>query len=211
MRELNIEELVADLKPVRRVSPADALVLVLACTAISITIIVMRFGLRPDVWAGDPHPLLVIRSGILLILGAAALAAVFAAARPGVGQASHGWRWALLSASLFPVSSICISVMQGRLPMADLTAASGVWCLGINGASGLLIGAVLTVWLRRGAPTSLERSGWLVGLAAGAFGTFAYSLHCPSTSIHYIGIWYTLAISLCSGFGRLLVPRVVRW
>ena len=75
----------------------------------------------------------------------------------------------------------------------------------------MLIGAALTGWLRRGAPVALARTGWLVGLAAGAFGTFAYSLHCPSLTVEYIGVWYTAAVGLCALIGRLVVPGLVRW
>ena len=76
---------------------------------------------------------------------------------------------------------------------------------------GLAIGGALTLWLRQGAVTDLRRAGWLVGLGAGAFGTFAYSLHCPSDSVHYIALWYSLALALCAAIGRLAVPRLLRW
>ncbi|MBU6207998.1 MAG: DUF1109 family protein, partial [Alphaproteobacteria bacterium] len=55
------------------------------------------------------------------------------------------------------------------------------------------------------------RAGWLVGLASGSFGTFAYSLNCPSNSIYYIGLIYSLAVGVCAVTGRLIVPRIIRW
>lgn len=73
------------------------------------------------------------------------------------------------------------------------------------------MGCALALWLRRGAVIDLARAGWLVGLAAGAFGTLAYCLHCPSASIHYIALWYSLAAALCAVVGRLSVPRLLRW
>lgn len=207
----SIDDLVAELSPVRRVAPAEAWAIVLAATVAAVLLVAGLFGLRGDVMAGHPADIVLLRGGTLLLLGCAALSGVVAAARPGVGHASHGWRWALAGALLFPAVAALIMVIEQRLPMGELTSPSGPWCLGISGVSALAIGTALTLWLRRGAPVALGRTGWLVGLAAGSFGAFAYSLHCPSATISYIGIWYTLAVGLSALAGRLIVPRFLRW
>jgi hypothetical protein len=206
-----IDELVGDLTPVRRISPGQAWTLVLGLTAMVAAAVATLFGLRGDVLAGHPAGLVLLRSGMLLLLGSAALAALIAAARPGVGQTSHGWRWALGAALLFPLATLVLTLSERSLPLVELSAPSGLWCLAIGGGSGLAIGAALTAWLRRGAPVALVRAGWLTGLAAGAFGTFAYSLHCPSETVQYVGIWYTAAIGLCALAGRIAVPPLLRW
>jgi hypothetical protein len=211
MKAFDINSMVEDLLPVRRLRRGDAVLAVAAVTVLVAVIVAIRFGLRDDILAGAPHPIVILRAGTLLLLGYASLLAVTASARPHVGQSSTGWRWALAAALLFPAASLIASVLQGRYPIETFWATSGPWCLGISGASGLAIGAVLTLWLRRGAPTSLNRAGALVGLTAGSFGTFAYSLHCPSMTVHYIGLWYTLAVILCVVMGRLIVPRLIRW
>jgi hypothetical protein len=211
MTGFDIETLASNLTPVRRVQPRDAISLVGLATAIAVAVVAVRFGLRPDLMAGTPHPMVVIRCGTLLLLGFAALTAVIASARPGVGHASHGWRWALAAAALFPATSVVLSLMNGAFPDAVMHAKSGPYCLGISTASGLLIGSLLTLWLRSGAPTTPNRAGWLVGLAAGSFGTFAYNLHCPSDTVYYIGLWYTLAVAISAALGRLIVPPFIRW
>ena len=207
----NIDSLVADLTPVTPVRPRGALGLVLGTTALAITWVAFRFGIRPDLLAGAPHPIVMIRGGILLLLGFASLAGVATAARPGVGQASHGWRWALAAAALFPLTSVLLSLVNGGFPADVVHSPDGPWCLKISAVCGLLIGGALTAWLRRGAPTALNRAGWLVGLAAGSFGAFAYGLHCPSTTVYYVGLWYSGAVALCALAGRLIVPPLIRW
>lgn len=211
MTKLTIDDLVSDLAPVRRIRPIQIWLRALTGTAVAVAAVWFLFGLRADVLAGEPDGIVLLRGGTLLLLGGSAIAALAAAARPGVGHASDGWRWVLAAAALFPLVTIILTVAERALPMAVLTASSGPWCLGIGGGSGLVIGTVLTAWLRQGAPVSLERAGWLVGLAAGSFGTFAYSLHCPSSTVQYIGIWYTAAIGLCAVIARLVVPRLLRW
>jgi hypothetical protein len=208
---IDIETLVADLQPVRPVSPRGGVLIALFAAAVVVAIIAAAFGLRTDVVAGNPHPMVMLREGMLLLLGFASLAAVVASARPGVGQSSTGWRWALAAASLFPLTSIALAMTTEGFPLDVLFSVDGPWCLGISLSGGLLIGAGLTVWLRGGAPTALNRIGWLVGLTSGSFGAFAYGLHCPSITVFYVGLWYTGAILLCALVGRLIVPRLIRW
>lgn len=206
-----IDRLVADLAPVRRVRPRDGVLAVACGLGIAVTLVALVFGLRADLMAGHPAGIVLLRSGTLLLLGAAALSAVVAAARPGVGQSRHGWRWALGAAALFPLVTLVHIAARRELPMDDLASPLAPWCLGISLAGALLVGGAVTAWLRKGAPVALGRAGWLVGLAAGAFGTFAYSLHCPSESVGYIGIWYSSVVGLAALAGRLVVPRLLRW
>ena len=151
---IDIETLVADLEPVRPVSPRGGVLITLVAAAVVVAIVAALFGLRPDVVAGDPHPVVMMREGMLLLLGFASVVAVVASARPGVGQSSTGWRWALAAASLFPVTSLVLSLSGDGFPMDVLFSVDGPWCLGISLCGGVMIGAGLTLWLRRGAPTA---------------------------------------------------------
>ncbi len=207
----SIETLVADLTPVRPVNAKSAAWLVLGALGVAILVVWLVFGLRSDILAGAPQPIVLLRSGTLLLLGFGAFAALTSAARPGVGHTSHGWKWALAAAALFPMTSLIVSVLNREVPAEEIHSATGPWCLSISSGSALLIGGTLTLWLKRGAPTSIYRASWLVGLAAGSLGAFAYNLHCPSGSVHYVGIWYSAAVALCAGLGRLIVPQFIRW
>jgi hypothetical protein len=88
---------------------------------------------------------------------------------------------------------------------------SGAECLALGVAASLLVAAMLTGWLRRGAPTAPARAGLVAGVAAGAFGSFAVSLHCPVDDIVDIGLWHGAAVLAMAGLGRLVIPRLVRW
>ena len=180
MTKLTIDDLVGDLAPVRRIRPVQIWLLALAGTAAAVVAVWYLFGLRGDVLAGEPKGLVLLRGGTLLLLGVSAVAALAAAARPGVGHASHGWRWVLAAAALFPLVTVVLSLAQGAMPMAELTSPSGPWCLGIGGGSGLAIGAVLTTWLRRGAPVSLTRFN----------GVAAYEFQGQAAPGHHDGGWH---------------------
>lgn len=211
MTENLLDSLVSDLAPVRRLEPLHGWMIAAVGTAVSVAVVALEFGLRDDVMAGKPEGIVMLRAGALLLLGFAALAAVVDSARPRVGRRnSSGWKWALAGAGLFPAVALMVAMTEG-MPMDDILSTSVPYCFGISSVAALAIGGAVVVWLRHGAVTVLERTGWLTGLAAGAFGTFAYSLHCPSATITYIGLWYTAAIALCAVAGRLTVPMAIKW
>jgi hypothetical protein len=212
---IDIEALVADLKPVQRIKPELGLAVTMIASVFASFAIINTYGLRPDILEGMPHPLVTIRSGLLLLLGMATAISVTAAALPSVGRTGDGWLWALAAALLLPVSALVAWLYHSaaNLPFApgDVDFRYAKWCLQLSIGSALLIGGALTVWLRTGAPISLNRAGWLVGIAGGSFGTFSYSLHCPSNSIFYVGLFYTMAVAASACIGRLIVPRLIRW
>jgi hypothetical protein len=211
----DIDALAATLTPVRRVQTRDGMFAALGAAALTSLVVVLHYGLRADLAAGEPHPMVMLRGGMLVLLGIATTIAAIAAARPAVGQGQNGWAWALAAAAIMPISAAGMFLYHWMMHMPfgagamDFTYAP--YCVGISGLSAIVIGGALTLWLRTGAPTALNRSGWLVGLAAGSFGTFAYSLHCPSDSIYYIGLWYSFAVGICAVFGRFTVPHLIRW
>ena len=210
-----IDRLAADLPPVRPIQPRNGMALALIASLVAALCVIAWFGARDDIVAGAPDPIVVMRCLLLILLGLATSFAVTHAARPAVGRAHNGWAWALAAAMAMPASAVLLYAYHhlAGIPFAkgDMDFSYAPHCLAISGASALLIGTVQTLWLRRGAPTNLTRAGWLVGLAAGSFGTFAYSLHCPSNSIFYVGLFYGMAVALCAVAGRLLVPRLIRW
>lgn len=208
---LSIDDLVNDLTPVRPVRPIHGVAVVVAMTALAVLCTALFNGLRADVLAGDPHIMVVQRTLVLLILGATALVAAVESVQPRVGSRSQAWTVGVFIAAAFPAITAFYAVSSLSLPMDDIMSPSAYWCMGISLASALCIGTALTAWARRGAVTATNRTAWLIGLTSGAFGTMAYSLHCPSMTVHYVGIWYTIAIGTSAIAGRLIIPPLLRW
>lgn len=215
MVQFDISALVDDLTPVRVLKRRDTLLLVAGATFVSSVIVALTYGMRGDVLAGNPHPIVIIRAGLLLLLGLATTLAVSAMARPSVGKVQNGWMWALAAAAVLPFAALAKFVYlyaSGQpLDLFMLDFEFGPRCLMISSVSALWIASFMTWWLRRGAPIALNRAGWLVGIAAGSFGTFSFNVYCNSVSIFYIGFWYSVAVTLCAITGRLIVPRLIRW
>jgi hypothetical protein len=206
-----IDSLVDDLEPIRPLRPVLPAAITAVLTAIIAIATVWALGLREDLFAGEPQAIFLLRSGVLALIGAATFAAVVSAARPGVGKQRDGWKWALGFGAIFPLSMLVLAIVDGGISRAVIEAPSARMCVAVGLIGGIALAAPLTAWLRRGAVVDADRTGWLVGFASGAFALLAYNIHCPSSTVTYIGLWYTSALGLSAIAGRLFVPRFLRW
>ena len=90
--------------------------------------------------------------------------------------------------------------------------ASWYWECGLYGSmAGTLVALASVLYLRRGAPVSIERSGWLTGLAAGSLGALAYNIACPLDTVAHVGFWHTAPVLIWALIGRFAVPPLIRW
>lgn len=208
--KFSIAALVDDLEPVTALNPRRPLLMAAAITVAVLAVVALMRGVRADVMAGQPDAMFLIRSGMLLLLGGGTAHAVLGMASPAVGKAQMSWQMALAAAFLFPVAALIVA-LTGDMGNAMTAMYSVGQCLMFSAIGGVATAVPMILHLRRGAPTSPARAGWLVGIASGGLGAFAYNLHCPFNSIVYIGIWYTLAVGICAVVGRLVVPRLIRW
>lgn len=206
-----IAELVGGLEPVRPLRFGEGLALALAAAGISAAVVAGVFGLRTDWLAGVVNPVQILATGLFLGLALAATVTVVVMGRPQVGSDHRGWRWAAAMAGLLPLAGAIVGISRGAAAMSYDSMAQGAECFAVGGAASLLVFAMLVWWLRRGAPTAPDRAGLVAGVAAGAFGIFAFSLHCPINDIVHIGIWHSMAVLAMAGLGRVLVPRLIRW
>ena len=207
-----IDDLAGDLAPVVPISAARGRVL-LAGVALAICAAVLALlGVRPDVAAGRPAPLLLLVAGLFAIAGAAAASAAIRAAQPAVGAARDGARWALASLAILPLVALA-TMAASPAPGAGLWdgVGVGVGCV-LTGLIGSLAAlAALTWWLRRGAPVSVEKTGWLAGAAAGAIGALAVTLECPEDVVTHMGTWHVTIVPAAAAIGRTVIPRLARW
>lgn len=206
-----IAELVGDLEPVRPLRFAHGLGLALLAAGVSALVVIALFGLRPDLLGGRVNPVHLISTGLYLGLALAASVTVIVMSRPCVGTDHGGWRWAAAMAALLPAAGLIVGMARGDHVLSGESIRHGMECFTVAASASLLVLAMLVWWLRRGAPTAPDRAGLLAGVAAGSFGIFAFSLHCPDNDIVHIGVWHSAAVLLMAGVGRVFVPALVRW
>ncbi len=206
-----IAELVGGLEPVKPLRFGAGMAATLAAATLSWAVVIALFGLRPDWLVGRVNPMHLLATGLYLGLALAATVTVVVMSRPQVGSDYSGWRWAAAMTGLLPVAGLIVGISRGHDMLAAETMRHGGECLMLGGGASLLVFAMLVLWLRRGAPTAPDRAGLVAGVAAGAFGIFAFSLHCPDNDIVHIGIWHSTVVLAMAGLGRITVPRLIRW
>ena len=206
-----IAALVDDLHPVRAMRVRNGIALAGVAAVAVILSTVLLLGLRTDVAAGRFQPLFLFANGLFLIVAMGTALAAIRMGMPRVGQSSQGWKSVMTAAALLPVAALIMLVSQTELMPSALVTSHELKCVAMGLALGLLNAAVLVGWLRRGAPTSPERAGLLVGLSSGALGIFAFAFHCPFDSFYHVGLWHMMPLVLGAILGRLVVPPLVRW
>ena len=206
-----IASLVDDLRPVRAMRLRDGLTLAVGAGAVTTAATILAFGLRDDVANGQFQPLFLFANGLFLIVGLATALAAVGMGLPRVGNSGQGWKWLLAMAPLLPVSALIMLGSGTEALPPELVTSHELKCVSMGVVTGLLTATVLVWWLRRGAPTSAGRAGWLVGLSSGSIGIFAFALHCPFDSFYHVGLWHVLPVLIGGLLGRQIVPRLIRW
>jgi len=168
-----LESLVADLKPVAPLRQRNGMAWALLALLLGSLLVIALLGLRQDMAAGHPEPLVLLAAGVFLVLALASAWGAIDMARPAVGTRRDGWGWTALMAGVLPGSALALMLADfvGGRPI-DIDHG-GIACLGLGCAVGLLTATTLVAWLRRGAPTSPSRAGLLIGVASGSAGIFA--------------------------------------
>lgn len=209
-----IAALVGDLKPVAPLRLWRGVVAGIALTALAVGAVWMIAGLRPDLLALHPAPIVIVRGALLLAGGLALLVAALRAALPGRGDQGATLVGTILL-GILPIGLMGLLLddiaARKRPVFAELTPFATMRCFGIAAAASLLIGAGLVLWLRRAAPTDLARTGWLTGWAAAGLGTFAYSLFCPSQTMMFASAVYPAAMLIAAAIIRMAAPPLLRW
>lgn len=212
--EQTIAALVGDLRPVEPVRLARGVAAGLGLTALAVGAVWLTFGLRADIIAMHPAPIVIARGAALLAGGLALLVAALRAALPGRSDQGATVLGTMIL-GIMPIGLMGLLLdgiaARQRPSFAEITPAGALRCCGIALAMSLLVGAGLAVWMRRAAPTDLARAAWLTGWAAAALGTFAYSLFCPAQTMAFVTAVYPAAMLLAATVIRFAVPPLLRW
>ena len=209
--DMLISGLVDQLEPVRPYRFRRGMALALAGMGIAGLIVAAVYSIRPDIVSGQPHAIFLLSSGLFLLLALACAASVISMASPRVGHRPNGWGWALAMAGVLPASAVILALIEGPSAWQASNPAHGFYCFANAILLGLVTGALLVFWLRRGAPTSPEQAGLLTGIAAASAGVFAFSFACPYDALMHIGLWHGLPVVAGAALGRFAVPPLIRW
>lgn len=210
-RDNLIAGLTDKLAPVRAFRPRDGGAMLAAAVLATLVGVELIEGLWRGILAGEAAPFFWVTSGLLLVLGLSASGAVIAMSSPGVGNRHDAPKWASAMLAVLPLAAIFSVLPHSDGADAILADEYASHCVQASLVATSASFAALVLWLRRGAPVSLELAGWFTGIGAGALGTLAYGLSCTVDSITHLGIWHVVPVAITAIAGRLAVPHLVRW
>ncbi len=213
---MNTDDLIASLsnevRPVGRHAVGSRLALgVIGGAVVSIILISVTLGFRPDLWLAMQGPAFWMKWGYTISLSAGAIYATARLARPDPGSLRRLWLIAL------PVL-VLAALGLGELISTPRSEWLAMWlghtwtkCPWLVLALAMPIFVGLLWSFRQMAPTRLRAAGAAAGLAAGAFAATVYCLHCPEVSAIFVLTWYSLGILLAASLGAVVGPRLLRW
>lgn len=206
-----IDGLTDELKPIRPRRTGQGTLLALLGWTAGAAALIAYAGMRRDLVGGHMPMLSMLSFWLIAGVGMAAVWSAIRMGMPGVGRDYGGWRWAGLVALALPLSALLLSMGDSHTAMEYAHMGAGTHCLIKAVVSGFGVGAALFAWLKAGAPTSPERAGLVIGLAAGSAGATIVALHCSVDNIVHISLWHGLAVVVSAVAGRLFLPRFLRW
>lgn len=210
-RDNLIAGLTEELSPVRAFRTRDGIALLAAAMLATLVGVELIEGLWRGILAGEAAPFFWVTSGLLLMLGLAASGAVIAMSSPGVGNRHDAPKWACAMLAVLPLAAIVSVLPHSGAANAIMADTHASHCVQASLVATSASFAAMVLWLRHGAPVSLELAGWFTGIAAGALGTLAYGLSCTVDTVMHLGIWHVAPVAIAALAGRLAVPRLVRW
>jgi len=207
-----IDRLTGDLTPTPRHGLLQRILLGMGAGAfVSLAIVLMLWGPRPDFAVALASPGFWMKTGFTLLLATAGFAAVLNLARPG-GRAKGAATIVFIAAASMAAAAL---VQLAGAPPA-------VWkSLIMGGTSAVCPWLILALslpifggclWAMRAmAPTNLRLAGAATGLASGAISASVYAISCGESTMPFIFVWYGGAIATATLIGWLTGPRLLRW
>ncbi|WDZ97245.1 DUF1109 domain-containing protein [Herbaspirillum sp. WKF16] len=192
--------------PLRRMAQALAL-----GSAGSLALLLLIYGLRPDLKAMLWAPLFWIKLAFPTTLAAGSLLVLRRLLRPGQRVGANWAGIAAPSLAIWLAGALVLAVAPAaeRLPL--LMGFTWRSCPFNIALLSLPLCAAIVWAVRAMAPTRLRLAGAVAGLLAGAVATMVYCLHCPEMGVPFWGLWYFLGMLIPAAAGLLLGPRLLRW
>ncbi len=174
-------------------------------------LMVLMFGIRPDIGLMLITPLFWFKMAFPLSLAAASLWMLTRLSRPGAGL---GKLWIAPATPVLVVWIAALAVLAMAPESERLNLIMGfTWRRCPFNIAILSIPTCMTVtWaVRQLAPTRLRLAGAMAGLLASSVATIAYCLHCPEMEVPFWAVWYLLGILSPAVLGAVVGPHLLGW
>jgi hypothetical protein len=182
------------------------IVATLASLGLSIAIVLLLVGARPDFAVAVRRAPFAYKVACMLALGLGGLVLASRAALPGSGR--------LTALALVPAVALLAfraATDRSGLSFMGNSDISAHECVMTIMAASLPPLVVLLGVMRAGAPTRPALAGAIAGMLSGALGAGAYALACKNDAGLFVALWYPLAILIMAALGAAIGRRALAW
>lgn len=206
-----LDRLAEEAAPVRPVD-ARAFMTIYGLGLGATLLVIAATGFRSDLPIYAPTPVFLwklVASALVALPGAWLL---YRCGRPGA-HTEGGTRVLIAVALAVFVMPLAVALLMDPAgSMNDVGRLEWVReCVPIIISASVPLWVASLIWLRRSAPTNLERASWAAGLTSAASAASLFALHCPFDRIAYAGFWYFSTIIAVAVVTRLIMPLLIRW
>ena len=204
--EFLIHKLASDLPPVRPLGrPVTRLAQWVLITAVLTCFSVFLSGSRPDIAAALFQPAFLLRTLLMLGIGAAAAFAALSFSIPGSTE-----KWPVVA------SIVGVTLFLGLLAFwlvsdNSFVPGPGKLCLRNVLGVGIVTGAILCVMLRRAAPIKAGLVGLFASLGAASLANVGTQFICRHESPAHLLVWHIIPVAVLCGAGILAGRLLFRW
>ena len=207
-----IGNLVADLKPIRPRNLKMELLLVTVAGLLELALYLAAGAARPDMATAVMQPSFWWK--LISLATMAATGVIFAVhSFDPTNSPKERLRWlaALAGISLTVGWALAVTSSTGAPLLARLRWQDGLACMLTVIALSTPVLALLTFFMRKGAPVDGRSSALMVGAAGAAWGAFVFAFHCNHDDPLYVAAWYGGAVGAIALLARALLSRLTRW
>lgn len=206
-----IQQLAAQLRPVKRRSMAREAVLLAALAGVEAVLIVAVGLVRPDMGQMIGSATMAWKMGSLALLaGISGIVALRSFAPPRSPQGGLRLLVPVLGAVAIAGALAASAHDRHQLVLDRIAPAHGILCAVSIVVLAMPWLAAIGALMRRAAPVKPQQSALAAGIAAGTGGALVFTLCCPMNDPLYILVWYCIGCAIVAGLGRWLLPRRFR-
>jgi hypothetical protein len=194
-----------------KTSPWLQLTLLLAASAVTLTITLVLYKLNPNLLEIAGSAWFWLRFVFLASLGFVAWICVKQLGNPARAFKTKLWLLALPSALMALVAASLVWAAEPGARVDMLLGTTWRVCSLAIAFLAIPLFASSVLIVRRLAPTRLKVTGGALGLFSGALAALIYTLHCPELHPAFLVVWYGIGILIPAVLGWLLGERLLRW
>jgi hypothetical protein len=200
-----IDNLVADLKPVKPLNDNALIFLVIACFGALLAFVGLSIGMRKDLGDIIKNGVIYWKNGGLFIGAIVALYLTIQSARPQYQDMKFAIVPFLILLGL--VCSQFVPLIENQSLVNEMNNINfGGWqtCLSVSMIGGAAIFAIIwNFWIKKSAPNKPLLFGFSSGALSALLAALAYSFHCNMDGIFYYLICYWLPILIFGAIGTI--------